>query len=176
MKIATDGNFPFEHRFVTARITPAINSFRLRARASDTGGNFTWSDEIAVALVPDATPPHITRLLPSTNSVASVATDTLFAYFNEPMALSTLNRKTFKLLSAGPDNRLWTSDDMALTNGVISYRDTLNAAVMKFPSALPVGLDQVVVGPTIADVAGNPLGQEFRSVFGILSPVAEMEI
>src|SRR5439155_21424392 len=59
VKVATDGNFPFEYRFVTPRITVQQNSFRLKARASDTGGNFKFTDEIVVALVPDTTPPRL---------------------------------------------------------------------------------------------------------------------
>ncbi|MGB2771858.1 MAG: Ig-like domain-containing protein, partial [Anaerolineae bacterium] len=75
----TDGNFPFEVRFITPRINPppapgrpgqpqdAI--FTLRARAIDTGGNATWSDTMTVTLTADATAPQVTLVAPASNSV-----------------------------------------------------------------------------------------------------------
>ena len=59
-EVATDPSFPFEHYFVTPR-RAAQSSFRLRARAFDTGGNETLTDEIIVPLTPDVTPPVVVR-------------------------------------------------------------------------------------------------------------------
>ncbi|HVR37146.1 MAG TPA: carbohydrate-binding domain-containing protein [Methylomirabilota bacterium] len=50
--IATDGGFPFEYRFDAPIITAERNSFTLRARASDTAGSATFSDEIVINLIP----------------------------------------------------------------------------------------------------------------------------
>jgi hypothetical protein len=52
LRIATDGTFPFEYYFDVPRITPQKNSFTLRARASDTGGNATFSDTVVITLIP----------------------------------------------------------------------------------------------------------------------------
>ena len=52
-RVITDGNFPFEHRFVTPRLADQ-ESFTLRARASDTGGNATSTEEMTITLVADA--------------------------------------------------------------------------------------------------------------------------
>ncbi len=41
VKVATDGNFPFEHHFITPRLVDQ-QTFSLKARASDTGANVTW--------------------------------------------------------------------------------------------------------------------------------------
>jgi hypothetical protein len=42
VKVATDGNFPFEHRFTTP-LRSQQPSFTLRAKATDTGGNVAWT-------------------------------------------------------------------------------------------------------------------------------------
>lgn len=55
-KVFTDGNFPFEHWFVAPRITPERNSFTLRARASDTSGSATFSEDLTLQLLPAGTP------------------------------------------------------------------------------------------------------------------------
>ncbi|MCH8991064.1 MAG: hypothetical protein IIA44_04850, partial [Acidobacteria bacterium] len=53
VKVATDGNFAFEHRFVTALLSQQP-TFTLRAQATDTGGNATSTDEIVITLTTDA--------------------------------------------------------------------------------------------------------------------------
>jgi hypothetical protein len=52
IKIATDGNFPFECWFDAPLIVPGTNSFTLRARASDTAGQATFSEPITIQLLP----------------------------------------------------------------------------------------------------------------------------
>lgn len=51
-RIATDGNFPFEHWFEAPPLTPERTSFTLRARASDTAGQATFSAPVVLRLVP----------------------------------------------------------------------------------------------------------------------------
>ena len=51
-RIATDGNFPFEYWFPAPQIEGTKASFTLRARASDTGGNATFSDSMTISLLP----------------------------------------------------------------------------------------------------------------------------
>ncbi len=63
VRVATDGNFPFEVRLVTPSLSATRTSFKLKAKATDTGGNFTWSSEYTVNLVPDATPPRLKEYL-----------------------------------------------------------------------------------------------------------------
>lgn len=50
-RIATDGGFPFEYRFDAPMITEGKTSFSLRARASDTSGNATFSEPLIIALI-----------------------------------------------------------------------------------------------------------------------------
>ncbi len=167
-KVATDGNFPFEYRFLTPRITAQQNSFRLKARASDTGGNFTFTDEIVVMLTPDITPPHLRRTSPPDGTVVTNL-DTLFVYFNEPIDTNSLNGTNLFVISAGGDYRLGTSDDVVLTNAIVTYRDTLNAAVVSFVTPLPFGVYRLGASAHIRDAAGNELGTNVYSKFAVLA-------
>jgi hypothetical protein len=166
VRVAIDGNFPFEHHFVTPLIASTKTNFTVRARVSDTGGNSTWSQEIVVALVPDATPPNVTQVFPIAGAILG-QNDLLAAYFNELIAADTLNGATFQLRSAGPDGRLDTPDDAFVTGGTISYRDDLHAAFLKFNTNLGAGLYRGYINPPIADLVGNQLARSFTWQFWI---------
>ena len=165
VKVFSDASFPFEHRFLTPRLTATKTNFVVQAKATDTGGNFAWTDTIVVALTPDATPPRVLGTLPPSPSVITQATDTVIVYFNEPMDANTLNAASFRIISAGPDTRLGTADDVPLSTGSVSYRDTLNAAVITFPAPLPFGIYRILVTATVTDAAGNHLTNDFSSTF-----------
>lgn len=169
VKVLTDVSFPFEHCFVSPKLTPNRTNFNLRAKASDTGGNFAWSDEITVIIMPDTTPPRVVRVQPVSNNVVTQAFDTVFAFFNEPVDQTTLNSSSFRIVSAGSDNSLGNADDVILTTGLVSYRDALNAGAISFPAVLPVGVYRGVITPAVADMAGNHLTNEFRWTFARLA-------
>jgi hypothetical protein len=119
LRVRTDASFPFEHQFLTPVLTTNRTNFTVRARAVDTGGNFAWSDEIIVTLMPDATPPRVLRVVPSSLTVLTQATDTVIAYFNEPLDVATLNGGSFYVVSAGPDNLLANTNDFVVP-GVVA--------------------------------------------------------
>lgn len=170
-RVLIDGNFPFEHRFLTPRLTTSRTNFTVRAKATDTGGNFTWSDEILVELTPDATPPRVLRTDPGTNSIVSITNppSAVFAYFNEPMQISTLGAPNYRLIWAGSDHRLGTDDDQLLTDAVATYRDTINAGVLEWPTPLGLGVYQGIITTNVTDAAGNHLEGEFHWTFAILT-------
>ncbi len=162
-----DGNFPFEHRFVTPLLSTSRTNFTVQAKATDTGGNGTWSEEFTVAILLDATPPRVVRTFPRSGGLAGTVTS-VAAYFNEPMDTGTLTTNAFLLRGNGPDGVPGTTDDFAITNGVLSYRDDLNAAVLSFPTNLDAGVYQLTVRPPLADLAGNPLARTFSSRFAVI--------
>jgi hypothetical protein len=166
-KTVTDGNFPFEYTFRIPWRTASKTSFSLRARASDTGGNFRFTDEIRVDMSPDATPPSVRFGLPATNSVSTNLTSVI-VYFDSAIDPTTLTPDNFKIISAGPDNLFGTPDDLVITNGVIAYRDTIPSAVMTFPTNLAYGLYRGVVSG-VADKAGNVLASPFTWLFATLA-------
>jgi hypothetical protein len=96
------------------------------------------------------------------------AADTLAAYFNEPVDPASLGTNTFRVTLAGTDGVLNTADDAAITGGVISYRDTLNAAFLTFPTNLPPGLYRASVNPPVADVPGNVMARTYSWQFWVL--------
>ncbi len=166
-RIATDGNFPFEHRFMAPPLTPGKTFFTLLGRASDTGGNATLSEELVINLTPDVTPPRVLRTVPANATFLGQA-NTLEAYFNEPINANTPNSSTFRLISAGPDNIIGTGDDAAVSGGSISSRDNPNVAALTFATDLPLGVYRALVGPPIADLRGNVLAGEFSWAFHVL--------
>jgi hypothetical protein len=165
VKASTDGNFPFEHRFVTPlRVQQA--SFRIRARASDTGGNAAWSDELTVTLVPDATPPRVLATSPAAGAILGTL-DTVTATFNEPIAPATVGLGAFVLFGAGADGAPGTADDVQVPGGSISYRQDLSMALLSFGQSLGSGLYRAVLRDSIADLAGNRLAAEAAWTFRV---------
>ncbi|MGE4183222.1 MAG: Ig-like domain-containing protein, partial [Limisphaerales bacterium] len=165
-KVATDGNFPFSTSFVTPRA--GARSLTVRARASDTGGNATWTDEITVDIVPDASPPFITRTVPAAGAiVGNVSAVTVF--FSEPIDPANLGPVSFALIGNGPDGIPNTTDDSPVTGGIFSYRDALNAVVLSFPSNLPPGGYHLRVTGPLSDLAGNPVRALANTGFRVFS-------
>ena len=171
VRVLTDGNFPFEHRFVTPRLKATKTNLTVRAKATDTGGNLRWSEEILVALTPDATPPRVLGTDPATNSIVSITNppSAVFAYFNEPMDVASLGFGNYRLISSGLDNRLGSADDRVMTNTTVTYRDTLNAGVIELSAPLGLGLYQGIITTNVTDAAGNHLASEYRWTFAILA-------
>lgn len=150
--VGADGNFPFEARFVSPVRTAQKNSFVLKAKATDTGGNFTWTSPLTVALVPDATAPRIKKVFPGPADVISSASE-VSIYFSEPMDTALLNSTTLRMTYAGADYLLGTTDDATL-NYALDYRGDLNAASLQFPAALVPGFYRLQING-VKDLAGN---------------------
>ncbi|MCI0536021.1 MAG: Ig-like domain-containing protein [Verrucomicrobiales bacterium] len=165
--VTTDGNFPFEYRFITPRISQARPDFVVRAKATDTGGNSTWTDEIRVTLTKDSTPPRVIRVFPDEHTFSAIGVDTILAFFNEPMHPASVTKDSFRIVSSGADHRIGTADDVSITTGIPSYRDRLNEAVLSFTPALPPGVYQAALTTAIKDAVGSSLTSEFRWNFAI---------
>ncbi len=159
----TDGDFPFEYRFIAPSITPGRDTFSLRARAFDTGGNTTWSDEISIRLVPDATPPRITRVSPAEGSFVRDP-GTVGIVFNEPMDQANLaTNLTFR--GAGPDGIFFNADDLLFPVLSLSFPADTSGAFLAFDSPLTSGRYRLDLAAAAADLAGNPLGTARNTSF-----------
>jgi len=150
--VGTDGNFPFEARFVSPVRTPTKSSFTLKARATDTGGNFTWTPTVTVALVPDATAPRIKRVFPGPADVVADVPE-VGIFFNEPMDTAFFNLTTLRMTYAGPDYLIGTTDDAPVPYTVV-YRADLNAASLKFAQSLTPGFYRLLI-EGVKDLAVN---------------------
>lgn len=170
VKVVTDGNFPFEQTLLAPLLSPGKTTFKVQARAVDTGGNATWSSALLVDLVKDATPPRVVKKLPKAGGIVGSA-NLVGAYFNEPLDSNTVNDLTFRLRFAGADALLGTADDVPIANGQLEYRSELNAILLSFGANLDPGLYEVSVRPPIADLAGNALSAEVKWQFWVLGGI-----
>lgn len=171
LKVATDGNFPFEHRFV-APLRRDQSSFRLRARASDTGGNATFTDEVTVSLVADATAPRVRRVIPADGGAVPSVT-AVGAVFSEPIAGSTLHSGSFSLVHAGPDRQFGTVDDTTVPGSVIFDDQALTA--FRRVERLAPGLYRARLSRAVTDLAGNRLPAGFTWTFTIFDPTQDTD-
>ncbi len=163
VKVATDGNFPFEHRFITPLLASGKTFFTLRARASDTGGNATWTDEVLVTLVEDATRPEVVKVIPGRDSLTVPVTD-LLVTFDEPINPATLANGGFQLFALAADG----SETPVAVPG-IAYREQVNTAVLSVPEPLAPRRYRAVVSPPLSDLAGNALASPYEWRFQVYS-------
>ncbi len=167
LSVARDGNFPFEHRFVTPLLGTGP-SFTVRACAFDTGGNQTCTADITITLVDDATSPRVRVVTPPNESRHLQNTLTsLSATFSETIDTSTLTPSTFQIFSAGPDGQVGTQDDLPVTGGGVSYNPQSATAVLLFSSPLPIANYRAVVRGTVSDLSGNYVGSDFAWTFAV---------
>lgn len=161
---SVDGNYPFEHRFVTPKVSLAKPNFRVRAKATDTGGNTAWSPEFTITLVPDTTPPVVTKVAPNglTGKVTSV-----FAYLSEALDPATVGPETFTVTEAGLDRSLGTGDDVTVTAASISFRSEIQAAVFTTASDLPAGTYQATLTTGVKDLSNNALATDRTWQFNV---------
>jgi len=165
----TDGNFPFEHRFITPLLSQQA-SFTMSACATDTGGNRTCTAEALINLVEDITPPRVTAVTPANNSGVAVGTiSAISATFSEPIDEATLNAR-FQLFRAGPDGLTGTADDVAVTGGAVSYREEIKSAFLTFSASLPIDRYRAVLSAAVADLKGNPIGADTVWTFRVKAP------
>jgi hypothetical protein len=125
--------------------------------------------KITVNLTPDVTPPRVVRVAPEHSELVPLETDTLFVFFSEPMDPRTLDGTSLFVVFAGTDNIPGTADDVPLTTGIVSYRDTPAVGVISFPGPLSLGVYRGVVSTKVSDLAGNRLATNFTWSFAILS-------
>lgn len=164
--VFSDASFPFEHVFMPPSRSATKTNFTLRARAIDTGGNVTWTDEMLVALAPDSTGPIVRWVSPVNNSFAGVVSN-LTASFNEPLDPATVGDSSLYLFSLGDNGTQVGTNAQLVGGGVVSYRAERNRAVLSFTNALPPGLYQAALTPFIADSSGNPLAQPYWWTFWV---------
>ena len=156
-KVATDGNFPFEHFFTTPRMEDQL-TFTIRALASDTGGNTKLSDEIQVTLVEDATRPRVVNVVPREGAVLG-RIGTVAAFFDEAMDPASFSAESFGLTEAGEDGAFGTGDDVVVSGGDLEWRDEVRGVFMGFEERLPAGRYRAELRGEVTDVAGNALNR-----------------
>jgi hypothetical protein len=171
-----DGNFPFEYRFPTPLITPTKDQFSIRAVATDTGGNVALAEEIIILLLPDATPPFVMNVIPRDNSIVGNL-DTVALIFSEVIDTGTLYGTPppdappetpatpgIRVFLEGEDGVPGTEDDVRVSGSLVFDEDT-RTAYFNFTNPAEEGTHLIRVLPSIEDLAGNPMEEEFISRF-----------
>lgn len=153
---STDGNYPFEFAFLTPAISAELGTFTVRAKATDTGGNFTWTDEFTLTLTPDATPPVIVSTSPGQNNLVGAIPEA-WVKFSEPMAAQTL---------ASGLSVTVNGSNVAAT---VSYRESTNTAFISFAQPLNPGNHQLSIANSITDAAGNALAAPLTIPFRVFA-------
>lgn len=154
-----DSTFPFEARFTVPRSLDQ-ELFTYRARVFDTGGNFTWTNEVTATVVTDQTPPQVTGRQPSGGVIGPV--DSLSVVFNEALDPLTVTPSALTLLGAGVDQQLQTPDDVpiALSGGEVRFVEELSSVLVLPLGGFGVGRHLARLHPVVTDLAGNELSAE----------------
>jgi hypothetical protein len=168
VKAETDGNFPFETRVLAPRIVPGKTTVTLKAKATDTGGNFTWSSDIVLNLTADTTPLTVLSMSPP-NAAIMAQCSGFTLKFSEPVKSSTLTSSTVRFYAAGPDSRIGTDDDTAVTATLLAAANdsgtNRDSASWQTTTPLTPGTYRVLATLGVQDTAGNPLAAPFSGVF-----------
>jgi hypothetical protein len=168
VKAETDGNFPFETRVLAPRIDVGKTTVTLKAKATDTGGNFTWSSDIVLNLTADTTPLTVLSMSPP-NAAIMAQCSGFTLKFSELVKSSTLTSSTVRFYAAGPDSRIGTDDDTAVTATLLAAANdsgtNRDSASWQTTTPLTPGTYRVLATLGVQDTAGNPLAAPFSGVF-----------
>jgi len=163
---ASDGNYPFEHRFRVPALTPDKATFTVRARAFDTGGNATWTPEIRVTILPDSTPPKVRPGYPSAEGFA-VSPQLISAVFNEPIDPATLTPQRLSLRYLGSDRQDGSADDVPVT-GTVDYDEGSRQGFLRFDALTSPGRYAATLLRGVTDLAGNATTEDINWGFEVV--------
>lgn len=165
--ISKDGNYPFTTTIRVPLLSEGANTMTISARAFDTGGNNTLSDVFSYNIVTDSTAPVIAAGFPSDDSFHQ-SVQTLGFISTEKLKPSSINNSNFYLINAGNDFKLGTADDFVQPPGEFQFSATSTAIYMHYPQPVQPGRYQINVLPSVTDLLGNPLAENFQSTFLVI--------
>jgi hypothetical protein len=168
-QVATDGNFPFEYRL---KVPNSLGGRQLRftARALDTGGNSSWSEEKLLQILPDnSLQPAIIDHEPTSGASLDVL-KTLTATFNKSMDRNTISSDSWSIRWAGIDQVLDNGDDQVLIPDQIEIRSDPFQIVAMFDEALLSGNYRVTMTQATLDYAGVPITTPYIWTFSTNAP------
>lgn len=161
--VKTDGNFPFEVTLPAGSLN-TTNSIEVVARASDTGGNASFSEPVILNLTPDSTPPRVDAVLPMDNGFVG-ETNGITLFFSEGIDPDSIGELSITLKGEGPDGLIGTTDDILLSGGRFTQSEDGSIVSYTQDETLDSGYFQIAVETSIADNIGNTLVKRFTSVF-----------
>jgi hypothetical protein len=171
-RYVTVGSHPFETDVPTPIWRPFKTKIVVRARATDTAGNATWSEPVTIQLIPDGTPPHVVSTIPAAGFVQLEGTSADWtATFSEPMNPATLNPASILVLAPGPDDLPGTADDQPVANVGLTVSTDATAVSVHLPGALVAGIHRVVIRSTAADSNNLPMETDYVWPFEVRKPI-----
>jgi hypothetical protein len=147
--VANDVSFPWTTLVGLPVLSAGADTVVVQARATDTGGNSTLSDPLAIALVPDTFAPTIVRSNVPEGSRHAKSFQTLRLQFSEAMDPASLIAANFALRDAA-DNLIVPVDVALVSQGTVAQITV--PALQAGQYSLLIQADQV------RDRAGNALG------------------
>lgn len=165
-RVAADGSYPFEYAFFAPALTAERSSIRIQAKAIDTAGNVTWSDEVIAALQPDLTPPRAYPAAPAANGFAA-SPNRVSVIFNEPIDEATLTAERLTLRFVGPDRQSGSDDDVPVV-GEVAYLADARIAELRFPAVTVAGRYEAVLGRGVTDLSGNAITNDLVWAFEVV--------
>ncbi len=168
-RVATDGSFPFEWHGVAPSLTTEKIGFTVRARAVDTGGNSTWSEELTIGLQ-DTTPLRIVSTEPGPGPFVPVAPVIAVAVqFDEPVAVESVTPTSLTLVAAGPNGTFGDVDDVPLA-GTVQLGMGGAGLRLILEDALTGGRYRATVAGSVANRSDVVLGADVTWDFEVRAP------
>jgi len=161
--VSLDGSYPFEFDFLNPSRSEGRTEIIIQARATDTGGNSVWTDELTVELLDDATPPILLGVSPIADTTVFDRVTGISAVFNEALSPDPLD-SDLQVISAGFDGALDTEDDVLISGNV--YLQSVNGILLDLgEDVLSNGLYRGVLAGGISDLKGNQTVEGFTWEF-----------
>jgi hypothetical protein len=141
---ATSGTFPFETHLKAPDWSPTKTNFVLRAKATDTGGNVTWTGNQTVPIV--LAPPVLLGITSSPRQPLGVGMPfQITARFQKPLTPGSVTPGSCQLISGGTP----------VPGGGISLTNGGNDVVLSYPNGVAVGQYTFVLGTGITSLSGG---------------------
>jgi hypothetical protein len=151
VKVATDGNYPFEYRFVTPSLSMEA-SLTMYACAQDMDGNRSCSAPAKVDLEKDKTPLRVLSVTPQEGShAARGGISTLTARFNRPLDVSTVALANVTLVKTSGS----TATPVKLAG--VTFQPLVNVVSIQTAAPLASGSYTAALSGAMKSSAGMPL-------------------
>jgi len=166
VKVATDGNYPFEYRFMTPELS-AATSISISACAHDVSGNQSCTDGMTLPLVKDTHPLRVISSTPQNGARFShQAIPAISARFSHPLDFATIVRQNVTMTkSIGGKSPKSVSVPVAS----VSYQPGTHTLSVAPASPLTDGNYTVSFSPAIKSSAGMPLTSGYITQFAVAS-------
>ncbi|MEQ1729970.1 MAG: Ig-like domain-containing protein, partial [Vicinamibacterales bacterium] len=164
--VSTDASFPFDLTAIAPLLSAGGASMNVQVRATDTGGNATLSNVLAIGVVADTFPPQLASINIAEGERRFFVRSIDLA-FDEPLDVAKLSTSGITLVGAGADGSFGTSDDVSMAVRIDS-RSQGQAVSLVLQGILPSGNYRLAINPSIiADRAGNVLAAAITRDFSI---------